>query len=135
MEGRPEHEVVALPARTGVVCWNARDVSGCDESLHLAEEALDRVGASDRAELSELVGQVKAMRSQATGASQAESDRLYVLAMDKAEGGDFAGAHQGFEASLAASRSEGASPGVAINLLMSGQMLLALGRSGEARDR
>ena len=130
----PSREVVALLAR-GVACWNAGDVAGCDESLRRAEEALGRVGETERAALAELVEMCKAQRAKATAAGPKESDRLYAEAMAKAQAGDMAGALGLFEASLAASRQEGDARGVAVNLLMIGQALLTLGRAEEARER
>ena len=130
----PSREVVALLARS-VACWNAGDVAGCEESLRRAEEALGRVGETERAALAELVEMCKAQRAKATAAGPKESDRLYAEAMAKAQAGDTAGALGLFEASLAASRQEGDARGVAVNLLMIGQALLTLGRAEEARER
>ena len=82
-----------------------------------------------------LVEICKAQRAKATAAGPKESDRLYVEAMAKVRAGDTAGAMRLFEASLAASRQEGDTRGVAVNVLMIGQTLLALGRAEEARER
>ena len=132
-ESAPPREVVAMLARS-VVCWSTGDVTGCDESLRRAEEALDRVAEAERSSLAELVDRFKAQRATATATRPSESDRLYAEAMAKAQAGDMAGAQGLFEASLAASRRR-ATRGVAINLLAIGQALLALGRVDEARDR
>ena len=132
-ESVPPREVVAVLARS-VMCWNAGDVTGCDESLRRTEELLDRVAEAERPSLAELVGQFKAQRATATATGPSESDRLYAEALAKAQAGDMAGAQGLFEASLAASRRR-ATRGVAINLLSIGQALLALGRVDEARDR
>src|SRR5271166_2555266 len=131
-EAVPSREVVTLLARS-VACWNARDVPGCEESLRRAEEALGRVSETERAALAELVERFKAQK--ATAAGPKESDRLYAEAMAKAQAGDTAGALGLFEASMAASRQEGDTRGVAVNLLMIGQALLVPGRTEEARER
>jgi len=133
-ESVPPREVVAMLARS-VMCWNAGDVTGCDESLRRAGEALVRVAEAERPSRAELVDQFKAQRATATATGPSEFDRLHAEAMAKAQVGDMAGAQGLFEASLAASRQEGDARGVAINLLSIGQALLALGRVDEARDR
>jgi tetratricopeptide (TPR) repeat protein len=80
-----------------------------------------------------MVDQAKAQRATATEPSK--SELLHFHAMAKAQAGDMAEALGLFEASLATSRMDGEARRVAINLLMSGQALLALGRADEARDR
>jgi tetratricopeptide (TPR) repeat protein len=130
----PSREVVALLARS-IACWNAGDVAGCDEGLRRAEEALGRVDEAERAALAHLVMMCKAQRAESKAAGPRESDRLYAEAMAKLQAEDMAEALGLFEASLAASRQEGDARGVAVNLLMIGQALLALGRVEEARER
>jgi tetratricopeptide (TPR) repeat protein len=131
-EGVPAREVVALLARS-IVCWNAGEVIGCDESLRRVSEVLDGVAQPERAELGAMVDQAKAQRATATEPSK--SELLHFQAIAKAQAGDMAEALRLFEASLATSRMDGEARRVAINLLMSGQALLALGRADEARDR
>jgi tetratricopeptide (TPR) repeat protein len=129
--GAPDREVVALLARS-VVCWKARDVFGCDESLRRATEALARVGKEERAWLAGLVEQLKAQRAEA---ELKGSYPLYAKAREKARAGDMAGALGLHEASLTISRQTGDVHGVAYNLVMIGLALSALGRADEARDR
>ena len=125
---------MALLARS-VVCWNARDVTGCDESLRRAEEGLDRVGEAELPLWPNWWSSSKLREPRPRRTSRRNPIDLYAEAMAKAQAGDMAVAQGLFEASLAASRREGDTRGVALNLLMSGQMLLALGRAAEARER
>jgi tetratricopeptide (TPR) repeat protein len=130
----PTWEVVALLARS-VVCWKSGHADGCDQDLQQAEDVLERVDEVHRAALATVVENFKNERAQATPRSPSESDRLYEDATAKAQAGESEGALALFEGSLTASRQEGDIHGVAVNLLMIGQILLALGRVGDARDR
>ena len=105
-ESVPSQEFVGLLARC-IVCWNAEDFVGSDQSLQQAEEALGRVGQAERSALAVLLESCKAQRAAAIKAGQKESDRLYAEAAVKAQAGDTDGALVLLEASLAAARQEG----------------------------
>jgi tetratricopeptide (TPR) repeat protein len=132
---QPEEEVLLLLARSAL-CWNAGDVSGCDESLGRAEEALNRVADEEqRQELADLVATLQAQRAAAGTGRAAESVRLHGEAVEQWQADNPAGALALFEASLAASREEKNAHNVAMNLLALGQALLVLGRAQEAVAR
>jgi thioredoxin-like negative regulator of GroEL len=85
--------------------------------------------------LAAMMESVKEHRAQLIAAAGKESDRLFAEATSIFQAEDMAGALVLFEASLRASRQEGDRHGVAVNLVMIGQALLALGRVGEAQKR
>jgi tetratricopeptide (TPR) repeat protein len=125
-------QATLLALARSVVCGRAQDGPGCDESLQLAEEALQRGAENERSPLAGLIEALKKQRAEAETGRKADSVRLYQEAMGRLNAGDPESALALLEDSLVASRVERSDHNVAMNLLTIGQVLLSRGKPAEA---
>jgi tetratricopeptide (TPR) repeat protein len=132
-DGQAGMEVILLVVRAKK-CWEMGNVEASDRALEEAGRALERVEGEERQELEQWLAGLMEQRAKA-GRWPSEAVRLHNEGIEKAKNQDTAGALESFQQSANLSRSEGDHRGVAISLFCVGQMLLALGRAREAKER